>query len=356
MSYLILGLGTLLSLGGAWVIIASYGIIQVERGWAGVIAGTMALSCGIVTIALALILHRLSGLYAFLQTSQGRLTQSPQEFAAEEVEDEDDLQPFGLEAAVPQNAGSAPAAAPPPRSWLERMPRPDFGTARSSEAPDETARVDTEVTASPAAGLSRFSRFSLGSLKGSAAPPAPPVVAGSMHAPAEEDKTVEWEIPVERLEGEASADATEPVLPEPTQFEEPTFEGVREDLERSLDELLAQSEFRMTWPPATTQISEISVEETFSKSVPDPQSTNVAPSSHEPAFKEEDLSDTPDDTSSDASWPASLRDRRTIVGQYESKGTSYVMYSDGSIEARSDRGVLHFESMAELKAFMEGQA
>jgi hypothetical protein len=32
------------------------------------------------------------------------------------------------------------------------------------------------------------------------------------------------------------------------------------------------------------------------------------------------------------------------------------MYADGSIEARSERGVFHFQSMAELKAFMEAQA
>ena len=45
-----------------------------------------------------------------------------------------------------------------------------------------------------------------------------------------------------------------------------------------------------------------------------------------------------------------------IVGQYESAGTSYVMYSDGSIEARTERAVFHFKSMAELKTFMESEA
>jgi hypothetical protein len=45
-----------------------------------------------------------------------------------------------------------------------------------------------------------------------------------------------------------------------------------------------------------------------------------------------------------------------IVGTYESGGTSYVMYSDGSIEARTEHEVVQFKSMAELKAFMESQA
>ena len=42
-----------------------------------------------------------------------------------------------------------------------------------------------------------------------------------------------------------------------------------------------------------------------------------------------------------------------VVGQYETQGTSYVMYSDGSVEARTQHAVFHFRSMAELKAFLE---
>ncbi len=44
-----------------------------------------------------------------------------------------------------------------------------------------------------------------------------------------------------------------------------------------------------------------------------------------------------------------------IVGQYESEGTSFVMYSDGSIEARTQHAVFHFKSMSELKSFLETQ-
>jgi hypothetical protein len=43
------------------------------------------------------------------------------------------------------------------------------------------------------------------------------------------------------------------------------------------------------------------------------------------------------------------------VGRYEADGTTYVMFSDGSIEARSEQGVYRFGSMAELKAFFEDQ-
>jgi hypothetical protein len=53
---------------------------RVERGWTSVIAGSTALSCGIVTIALGIILHRLSGLHSLLKTGKG-LTLLPRELA-----------------------------------------------------------------------------------------------------------------------------------------------------------------------------------------------------------------------------------------------------------------------------------
>ena len=43
----------------------------------------------------------------------------------------------------------------------------------------------------------------------------------------------------------------------------------------------------------------------------------------------------------------------TEIGRYASAGTTYVMYSDGSIEAENESGVLRFPSMAALKAYIE---
>ena len=43
-----------------------------------------------------------------------------------------------------------------------------------------------------------------------------------------------------------------------------------------------------------------------------------------------------------------------VIGRYESDGTAYTMYADGSIEAQSDAGIYRFASMADLKAFIEG--
>ena len=42
-----------------------------------------------------------------------------------------------------------------------------------------------------------------------------------------------------------------------------------------------------------------------------------------------------------------------VVGTYVSGGNTYVMFSDGSIEAETPRGRFTFESLEELKAFVE---
>ena len=45
-----------------------------------------------------------------------------------------------------------------------------------------------------------------------------------------------------------------------------------------------------------------------------------------------------------------------ILGRYEAQGTSYVMYSDGSIEAETSTGTFRFNSLTELKRFIEQRA
>src|SRR3984893_1398556 len=135
MSYLVFVLGTLLSLCGAFAIAAGYGIIQVERGRAGVIAGATALSGGIVTIALGFILHRLSGLHALLKTGNG-LTPLPGELGDDEASE---LGPepgiaFNPEASTVSEAGPPPATMPTAaglRTLPQRPTRPNLTPARN---------------------------------------------------------------------------------------------------------------------------------------------------------------------------------------------------------------------------------
>lgn len=50
---------------------------------------------------------------------------------------------------------------------------------------------------------------------------------------------------------------------------------------------------------------------------------------------------------------ASVTEEAAVIGRYEAEGTCYTMFADGSIEAQSERGVFRFKSMEELKAYFE---
>ncbi|MGB6177068.1 MAG: hypothetical protein WBF43_12205 [Methylocella sp.] len=89
---------------------------------------------------------------------------------------------------------------------------------------------------------------------------------------------------------------------------------------------------------------------------PSPEAIEPASLDPAPPFVSEALPAADPREPSPPAVPAAGEARLAIVGRYESEGTSYVMYADGSIEARSERGVFHFQSMAELKAFMDAHA
>ena len=55
------------------------------------------------------------------------------------------------------------------------------------------------------------------------------------------------------------------------------------------------------------------------------------------------------------STPADHPLRPSVVGRYTAGSASYVMYSNGMIEVETEAGIHHFNSMQELKAFIEGQ-
>lgn len=121
--------GALLTVTGAWWLWTGFDIVQVERGWATVIAGATALSAGLILVALAAVLARLGNLVRALE--EGRPTASP--------------------LAVP------PAPAPPPT----RPPlAPETTTATSGKAPAGSAVVDRHV-----AGDTTYVMFADGSVE-----------------------------------------------------------------------------------------------------------------------------------------------------------------------------------------------
>ncbi len=124
-------------------------------------------------------------------------------------------------------------------------------------------------------------------------------------------------------------------------------------------------------PPAPAPVHAHPVARSRAEREPEPVvAPEPAPPAHEPhpAPEEPAVEPTPHGSIAAASAAAepvaALADQATVsareapaasavIGRYESEGTSYVMYADGSIDAQSEAGVYRFASMAELKTFIE---
>jgi hypothetical protein len=374
MSYLVLAVGALLSLCGATAISASYGIVQVERGWAGVIAGATALSGGIVTIALGFILHSLSGLHVVLKTG-ARLAPLPREFGEAEASK---LGPeLGL-ASNPQTSMVSEAGPPPAavtRTWPQRPTRPNLTPARNL--------LKASGTVVPAARATPEPDFAV---------PKPPFVSraatsaspAAMEPPSELGFAMPAEVEVAKAEDEAK---TRPASPpaagapagpawyaggEPGPFDddkprEPPIEARLQETHIDPGEPKTESGQRVTSPAETASIDAIVGEDPLIAPDPALDAWKESAKSSPDAIESESLNPARPYVSETLpagdpreplrqTVPAASEAGFAIVGRYESEGTSYVMYADGSIEARSEHGVFHFQSMAELKAFMEAQA
>jgi hypothetical protein len=393
MSYLVLALGALLSLCGAIAIYVGYGIILVERGWAFFIGGSVAFSCGIVTLALGFILHRLTSLHASLTSRKG-FTLPPRELsrrtAGEPHREYSPLVPPGdsmMPVAVPPTAAAPPTAIPPAggvRSWPQRPMRSNLAAARNLLKPRGTVLPAPRGTAESDHSSPNIPPFARGGLTAQtvAEPPFEPGfgMPAEVAAVKAEDKA-ETE-PAFAPAGETSAERAWREGGEPGLFdeamagdkiEEPPAGQILPEMRDGPGVPEAQSGRDMDWPAGTASIDRIFEEELFieldkalesrtggaepSAEPIEPASLDLAPpveSESEAeagtAAVEDPLLEPPPDVS------GAGQQELTVLGQYESGGTAYVMYSDGSIEARTQRAVFHFKSMAELKAFMESEA
>ncbi|SFK22669.1 hypothetical protein [Methylocapsa palsarum] len=320
MSYVVFAFGLALSIGGAFAMYFGYGIISVERGWASLIAGAAALSGGVVTMALGLILNSLSNLRTVLEAEPsaiplpGEVRLYPDEdfpgpsyaesfqtesFQAESFQDEsykdesfkdesfdDTFQPEALEAHGP---GPDLHDAPENASWPQ--PRP------AAETMEDIRRAVAEKV-----------RARIGILEDR---------AEETIAPPEDEEPGRPGVPSAAREiADDEFDETEDYDPRSVERSEPEWSG------RAVDD-----------PGAAAS----------RPAYPDQRQSETARPSEESAALEP--------------APAQVQgdEGRVIIRRYESAGTVYVMYADGSIEAQSEHGIMHFETMTELKAFMEAQ-
>jgi len=363
MSYLVFGLGLLLSLCGAWSIYFGYGIIAVERGWASVIAGATALSCGVVTVALAFVLHSLAQLRNALTDERGyeplgeEWAQEPaapphareQIALGERVEKEEpqllpETAPWSEaaeERAERTRVFSAPPVEPPPR--IVRAPEAAGATRKAPESRPETRNVSR-------ASIDDVRRLVADQLKG-----APPTQSRGGYDAGARDVAED----VGPLAGEAAFDGAAPQsagLP-PASSLAPEGAGsapgrIEERPETNaapcVPAAVSPEEVRQP-AQAETQWSSVKTSEAFLALGPNILGRQILGPPIPPGARAESA-----DRATAGRQPYG-EERGAIVGSYESGGTSYVMYADGSIDAQSERGAFRFNSMAELKAFLDAQ-
>jgi hypothetical protein len=287
MNRLVLALGVLLALAGAYFIYAGSGIIQIERGWTQVISGTVALTGGIVTIALAAVLDRLDALVG-LRSETARPAEAPRPAPKRETVAKPQFSPAPVAAAIgplsiAENIPETSPFEPPPISPLADEPERAFR---------EPVRAEPEFSDAPTAAVKPAEPAETVELPQPAMPLRPIFGRGGFRP-----------VPASFLTSH------EPALPELKSGEQ-TAAPVQPDI---------RAELRPTVEPDAPLAGEPIAE-------PEKAPTRAA--------------------------PAAPAEPPSVIGRYSAAGTSYVMYSDGSIDAESPSGIKHFASMAELKDFL----
>ena len=365
MAYLVLALGALLSLGGALSIFQGAGIVQVERGWTGVIAGATSLTGGVITIALGLILRTLLDLRA-------------REFGSMALRLAPEPEPLEAPAAV-----AVPASAPAPASDLEHGLLAAFLAPRSEIDPAPAARSDpVDPAGRPSVPELRDYDLPVVSQEGLQ---EQTLREQALQEQALREQALREQAPQEEVpedQGLHERNALERVAMEQPDLPKPRvrigFEPPAEPLPPAappppedalpvpamddwLDRAFSSLDNEVATSPAEPKRQPSPRDAVTAASQSEAASGSLPHASHEYNDAVAELEPTPEPSAAPlpdpAPHPAATQPSQSaVIGRYEADGTSYVMFADGSIEAQSEAGVYRFSSMTELKAFIEGTA
>ncbi len=304
MSGLVLAVGALLLAAGGYEMVAGSGDILSERGWSAFIAGSVLVAGGIVTMAVGVAVRALERLRSALLVTR---TESAV-VASSRLRIEPDTSPVAM----------GPVADPVAQPDLVRNPM-------FEQAPTAPVQAAAPI------------EHALAQEPGSAADMDPPLVEPRHEPPATGGPEHDWldhnfaELEREMADRHGAADAKPPVQKEPSHVAAAPAVTLPEA------PLAADGHSRtsivMHEEPVAAHASPASETGGVEHDV----------ASHEAAVDHATVS------AREEPAPAAA----AVIGRYESEGTSYVMYADGSIDAQSAAGVYRFASMAELKAFIE---
>ncbi len=329
MSYLVFVLGLLLAICGAASMSFGYGIINVERGWATFIGGATALSGGVVTMALAMILHSLSRLRAVLAAQR-------------------DARAKAAVSPLPAVAETPVAAAMAPSAEQAAAIRSEAGAGAAAKALSADISGHSAAPSIAHASIEDIRRVVADSIKHKT-----PGRHVDMFAPPVQDKE-----PAQDFALTADLNAQGPSRR--ASFGLPRAVGLKD---------IAPQHFSSTADPAVSTGSVVTEMERGDAAVETEEARRGTGTAKDFASSLRDrpaaraaLAQTPQPEAARAlpekrtKSPRRGEDKLTVIGRYELDGTSYVMFADGSIDVQTERGAFRFASMAELKAFMDAQA
>jgi hypothetical protein len=418
MKWIVAGAGVLLSMAGIYGLVTGASIIQVERGWASFIAGAVALSAGVITLALAALMGRIEQLVvAWTGASFAR---------ADAQQREDEPAPFRPmppifapvvsekpEPAAERDAPMFPDL-PPLRvetaSFVEPVVEPAPEPAAPAFVAPEPIIESRKEDRPPALRDFKFVFPPMDDDKPNDKSSAPVVEAPAFEPPALEPPALEQEDKVEplmatdakpaarfnlgwlRRNRDEAAEPAQPERVEPEPFVEPepapqAEPAMQDHIEPEPVEAEMQVEMQVEVESVSveieTPVEEPPVAEAEAAPVAEPAAAPAkAPDPFSSDWLERALSgaDEPQDAPTPRFVPPSQRraaqsemaeampapeplveapvatesgEAPVEIGRYSANDVAYVMFSDGSITAETATGTYRFNSLIELKDFIE---
>ncbi len=361
MKYALLAVGLLLLFIGSYFVYSGVAIIEVERGWTSVIAGTTAAVGGVLVLGIAWVIRSLEQLHALLRTNATNAATAPGLQPAYEIIHRETLhetyhgthEDFGRPM---MDLPTAPVAWPPHIS-PSHLPEADQNVLaeRAFERAEAEQAAETFDESAYRSFAAEANEILSAPFNEQVAGPARATPSASVRdlwrrVAKKSDKPPS----VARRAMQNATQATEPAfvqpppLPKAATAASTTIQPTEEDREAEihgetsaekgdwLDNALAEFDSAIA-PAPHPHPAEAAADFEPYKDMADEEP--APPLAAEPA---------------EAEHPAATEEP-AIIGRYDAEGTCYIMFADGSIEAQSERGVARFKSMADLKAYFETQ-
>jgi hypothetical protein len=319
----LLALSSVMILGGIAAVVQGFPYVRLESGLAMVIGGSTAASAGVVLLGLTAVVHRL---LAIQRVVADRRAIAPQ----------------------PVPAGLPAAAAP----WADTAPEAPVPAVPEVQPPERPSLVGTGGSGMGGAGIGAagLAGLSLGALRPGGRGSEPVFEDPAPPQPSAAEPLLPDLLPEATPRPTAADDLFRAPEPAPT-FPEPEPVTLPESSAESSAGPAAEAREDARNPAETLAAEPIGLRPSLDEPAPAPE-PEVPAAAFEPAPEPVVEPVPPEAEPEQGESEEAATEERHAVGSYASGANTYVMFSDGSIEADTPRGRFTFGSLDELKSFV----